>query len=58
MHYCTETYVIELTVDELCALAHRGGNLDARFPQRSPRVVKHINFDKLKNKATNDYWNG
>jgi Rad3-related DNA helicase len=48
VHYCTDTYVIAISVDELCALAHRGGNLDTRFPQRSPRAVKHINFDKLK----------
>ena len=35
MKYCAECACIELTVDELCAMAHRSGSLDARRPQRS-----------------------
>ena len=48
MRYCQDTYVIELSVDELCALAHKSGHLDARHPQHSPRLQKHIDQKKLK----------
>ena len=39
MRYCSDTYAVELTVDELCALAHRSGHLDARHPHRLPRTA-------------------
>ena len=34
MRYHDEISTVELSVRELCALAHRGGNLDAAHPQR------------------------
>lgn len=34
MRYNTENGALELSVRELCALAHRGGNLDAGAPRR------------------------
>ncbi len=35
MRYCADRACIELSVDELCAMAHRSGHIDARRPQRS-----------------------
>ena len=32
MRYCTDTCAVELTVEELCALAHQSGHLDTRRP--------------------------
>ena len=37
MRYNPDTCAVELTVDELCAIAHKGGHLDARHPRRMPR---------------------
>ena len=34
MRYNNDTCVVELSVRELCGLAHRSGNLDAAHPQR------------------------
>lgn len=39
MRYCPDTCAVELTVDELCALAHKSGHLDARYPRRAPGAV-------------------
>ena len=48
MRYCSDTCVIELSVDELCALAHKSGHLDARHPQHTPRATKRLDTKKLK----------
>lgn len=48
MRYCSDTCTVQLTVDELCALAHKTGHIDARYPHRSPRAVKHLDQKKLK----------
>lgn len=55
MRYCTDTYAIELTVDELCALAHKSGHLDARHPRRMPKCVDQ---KKLKLPAEQDRHEG
>ena len=39
MRYCPNTCAVELTVDELCALAHKSGHLDARYPKRALQAV-------------------
>ena len=39
MRYCAENYAIELSVDELCALAHKSGHLDARRPRYTPTAT-------------------
>ena len=51
MRYCAERCAVELSLDELCALAHKSGHLDARYPRRSsqvidPRALKLPNEDK------------
>ncbi len=51
MRYCADTYAVELTVDELCALAHKSGHLDARHPHRLPRSTDQ---KKLKLPAEKD----
>ncbi len=51
MRYCAETYAIELTVDEMCALAHKSGHLDARHPRRAPKAADQ---KKLKLPAEKD----
>ena len=35
MQYNRETAAVELSVFELCAMAHRGGSIDARYPKKS-----------------------
>ena len=40
MRYCTDTCAVELSVDELCALAHQSGHLDARRPRRAQQKAK------------------
>lgn len=37
MQYCIEKAAIELSVSELCAMAHKSGSIDARHPQKSKR---------------------
>ena len=39
MRYCSDTCAVELTVDELCALAHKSGHLDARHPKCGSQTV-------------------
>ena len=39
MRYSADTCAVELTVDELCALAHKSGHLDARHPRRGVAAV-------------------
>ena len=39
MRYSADTCAIELSVDELCALAHKSGHLDARYPRRPSAVI-------------------
>ena len=34
MYYNADTAALELSVRELCAMAHKGGHLDTRFPHR------------------------
>ncbi len=48
MRYCAERCAIELSVDELCALAHKSGHIDARHPRRSPRAEKRTNRKGMK----------
>ena len=47
MRYCPDTCVVALSVDELCALAHKSGHLDARHPHRAPQLSKRIDQKKL-----------
>ena len=39
MRYCADTCAVELSLDELCALAHKSGHLDARRPRRMTAAV-------------------
>lgn len=48
MRYSTDNYTIELSVDELCALAHKSGHLDVRRPHHAPRAQKFLDQKKLK----------
>ena len=48
MRYSVDNYTIELSVDELCALAHKSGSLDARRPARALRAQKILDQKKLK----------
>ncbi len=48
MRYNTETCAIELSVDELCARAHRGGHIDARYPHRAPGAECFLDQKRLK----------
>ncbi len=45
MRYCPERSCVELSVEELCAIAHKSGHIDTRRPQR-PRV--RVDQSKLK----------
>ncbi len=45
MRYCADRCTVELSVDELCALAHKSGHLDARHPRRAPQTVDPRKFD-------------
>ena len=40
MRYNTDTAALELSVAELCALAHQSGHLDARRPRRVRSIAK------------------
>ena len=40
MQYCIETAAIELSVTELCAMAHKSGSIDARHPPKSKRDLQ------------------
>ncbi len=51
MRYCPDTCAVELTVDELCAIAHKSGHLDARHPRR---VYQSADQGKLKLPAEKD----
>ena len=44
MRYFADTCAVELSVDELCALAHKSGHLDARRPHRMPQAVDPRKF--------------
>lgn len=40
MRYNTETAAIELSVTELCAMAHKSGSIDARHPYKSKEALQ------------------
>lgn len=40
MRYNNETCVVEISVRELCAVAHRSGNLDAAYPRRRMEALQ------------------
>lgn len=40
MHYNTDTAALELSVRELCAMAHKSGHLDARLPRKSTEAMQ------------------
>ena len=40
MYYNADTAALELSVRELCAMAHKGGHLDARFPHRAVEIMQ------------------
>ncbi len=48
MRYNTDNCAIELSVDELCALAHKSGHIDARHPRRFLASEKTLDPKKLK----------
>ncbi len=48
MRYNRDTCVVELSVEELCALAHQSGHLDARRPRRSVCGEKRIDEKQLR----------
>ncbi len=39
MRYCEQSCCVELSVEELCAMAHKSGHIDARRPIRMPQKV-------------------
>ena len=55
MRYNTDTGALELSVVELCALAHQSGHLDARRPRRLKTVLKKSRdgVEKRENCETN-----
>ncbi|MBR7181617.1 MAG: ATP-dependent DNA helicase [Clostridia bacterium] len=47
MRYNSELATIELSVSELCALAHRSGHLDARRPRRIGRQARAVCYAEV-----------
>ncbi len=47
MRYCSDSCAVELSVEELCALAHKSGSIDARHPYRHAGGTKQVDQSRL-----------